>query len=347
MKLRKLKWVATTLALGVAGYAGFSYFSATAAGDTLVCSGENLIVAAEKSDPELVSKINAKAQTLLNGKGLLWKVEKEGLPISYLFGTMHMSDPRVVKLSERTQAAFDEAKILALEITDVIDEKKMKEKAASLAQFTTYTDGSTLSDRMTDEEEAIASKAFGERAPIPWFLAKRMKPWVVMGAMALPACETARKNAGEPFLDMKLAQMAQKQNMELASLETMEAQMRAMDSLPEDIMMKALHQTAKMGNRMDDVFETMIQLYEQQDMGTVWAMMQHMGEKGLADVAESAGYADFQREIVVKRNHNMVEMLLPLLNRNSTFVAVGALHLPGEDGIVNILAQNGFIVSRQ
>ncbi|MEE9374760.1 MAG: TraB/GumN family protein, partial [Rhizobiaceae bacterium] len=97
----------------------------------------------------------------------------------------------------------------------------------------------------------------------------------------------------------------------------------------------------------DDVFETMIQLYKQERIGTIWAMVRHMGPNGLQTEVDATGYAEFQRVVVDDRNIKMAAESIKLMEKSSTFIAVGALHLPGEKGILSILAQKGFIITRK
>lgn len=324
----------------------FALGSMAHAADEPACSGDDLIAEMRAESPKLASQIEELASAIPNGDGLLWRIENaSGGEPSHLFGTMHLADPRLLELDAQTLAAFETSRVLALEVTDVIDPAVMQSKMAGLAKYTAYLDGSTISDRLQKSDEALVEKAFGDRSKLPWFVAKRLKPWAIMGAMALPACEIARKEAGKPFLDQDLGLRARKAGKELVSLETLESQMVAMDSLSENMMLKALVETAKLSDQLDDVFETMIRLYEKGDIAVIWAMMKHLGPEGLRDGSEATGYNDFQREIVDRRNVGMTEAMAPLVDKGGAFVAVGALHLPGEKGIVELLRAKGYIVT--
>ena len=59
------------------------------------CTGMDLIAKTELEDPAAYTRMQDEAALVLNGKSIFWKVEKQGLPVSYLFGTMHMSDPEI------------------------------------------------------------------------------------------------------------------------------------------------------------------------------------------------------------------------------------------------------------
>ncbi len=310
------------------------------------CTGSNLLPQMKKEAPVIAANLAKEAAAMPYGKGLTWKIEKDGIEPSYLFGTMHLSDPRMLTLKPGSQTAFDNASTVALEITEILDPIIMAQKAISLLQYTLYTDGQTLDTRLKKEDAALVKTKVAQKLGLPWNVASRMRPWALMGSLALPACELARKNAQKPFLDMKLGRDAKAAGKTLVGLETLESQMKAMASLPEGFAVQGLVQSVRLGNRMDDLFETMIQLYQKEDVATIWSMMKRIGTTGFVKAQENANYAAFQRIIVDARNVSMVDAAEGLLNKGGAFIAVGALHLPGESGIANILAKKGYRVTR-
>ena len=310
------------------------------------CTGVNVIPDMERDQPELAEKMREEAAATPYGEGLIWKIEKEGLKPSYLFGTIHLADPRLLSLKPAARKAFDESTTLALEITEILDPKKLAGIAFSALQYTAYTDGSTLTDKLSEEDVKKIGDAAREKLGLPWSLASKMKPWALMGALGLPACEMERKKAQLPVVDAYLGQLAQSQNKQIVPLETMIGQLQAMDSLPEDVSIRGLIQSVSLGKRMDDLFETMIQLYLEEKTALVWSMMRRVGVDGFVEKQDSAEYAAFQREIVDRRNVTMVEESEAHLQQGGVFIAVGALHLPGEAGMLNILAQKGYRISR-
>lgn len=324
-----------------------SLASASAFAKDVSCKGINLIDEMRTKQPELVSKIEQAAGSQPYGRGVLWQVSKPGTEPSFLFGTMHMADPRLIKLPENAEAAFNRSGTLALEITEILDPQKMAGQAFNLMKYTNYLDGSTLSQRLIPDQKAMLEKRLADHAGLPWIVVDKMKPWVAMGMIALPACELARKQAGKPFLDMSLGLRARQQGKSIAALETMQGQMAAMDSLPEKIMIDALLDTAKLEGQLDNIFETMIQLYLKGEMGMIWAMMSHLGPQGVEQTENASYYAEFQQVIVDERNITMADESAKLIDKGGAFIAVGALHLPGEKGLLNILAQRGYTISVQ
>jgi uncharacterized protein YbaP (TraB family) len=305
------------------------------------CKGTDMLVALRKSDPALLEKIKAEAAQTVNGQGLLWKLEKPGEKPSYLFGTMHMTDPRVTSLTPAAQKAFDAADTVVIETTEVIDQAKMMAAIMKEPDLTMFTDGTTLTSLLSPEDAATVDKALEARGIPPASVAK-MKPWMLSAVVALPACELARKAQGAPVLDIKLAKDAEASGKTLEGLETIADQLRAMASLPLDFHMKGLVETLKLGDRMDDVTETMIVLYQKGEIGMFWPLFRAVLPSGESD---DAGYADFEETMVTARNRVMVEHAEPILARGNAFIAVGALHLPGDNGLVELFRKDGFTVT--
>ena len=332
--------------LGVAAIGGWYFTFGNTPALSAQCTGKNLLADMKREAPIISANMQAEADQTLYGKGLTWKIEKPGVAPSYLFGTIHMSDPRLLDFPAHVQKVLDESTTLALEVTEILEPEKLKAMASMVAKYTTYTDGTTLDDKLTEDQQNMIGNAVKAKMGLPWFVAKRMKPWVLMGTLSMPACELARKNAEKPVVDVKLGLIAKEQNKNIVGLETMESQLKAMNSLPENSSLTGLVQSVGMGERMDDLFETMIQLYLKEDTGVIWAMMKRIGEEGYVKPQENENYAEFQKKIVVKRNHTMSAESAKLIDKGAAFIAVGSLHLPGEEGMLNILAQQGYTISR-
>lgn len=319
--------------------AAFVVFARPAAAET-VCSGENMFAAMERDDPALAASLREEAAATPNGKGLLWRIENaEGKP-SWLFGTMHMTDPRVLALTQEAQEAFDASNTVVIETTDILDQSKMTAVMANRPELMMFTGPETLSSVIPEEDRALVAKGLSERG-VPLATVEKMKPWIIAALVALPACELSRKAQQALVLDAKLAADAQASGKALEGLETAESQLEAMASLPMELHIEGLVETLKLGDRIDDVMETMIQLYLAGETGLFWPFFGAVLPGG--DDGES-GYAEFQEVMVSTRNRGMYEGALPLIEAGGAFVAVGALHLPGEDGLISLFREGGFKV---
>ncbi|MBX3579194.1 MAG: TraB/GumN family protein [Rhizobiaceae bacterium] len=323
-------------------FAAFLAVATTRAhGETLqACTGEDLLATLSAEDPARVAEIATEAAATVNGKGLLWTIEKDG-KTSWLFGTMHMTDPRVTELTPAAKTAFDAAGTVVIETTEILDQSKMMEAMYREPELMMFTDDTTLMSLLSEGDRTIVEDGLAQRG-ISLAAVNKMKPWMLSAMVALPACEMARKAAGAPVLDVKLAEDAKAAGKALAGLETVADQLRAMASLPMEFHIEGLVETIKLGDRMDDVIETMIVLYEREETGMFLPLFRSVMPSGSGD---ESGYAAFEEAMVKARNRTMADGAAPLLAGGGAFIAVGALHLPGPDGLVEQFRRAGYTVT--
>ena len=305
------------------------------------CGGENLLVQYAKDDPAAFAKLRAEADAVPNGKGILWRIEKDGRPASFLLGTMHVTDPRVLAMPAAARAAYEEAATVIVESDEIADEKKAGMAILSRPDLTMFTDGRSITDFLDREDAEALTEGLKSRG-LSLAAVGRMKPWMIASFVALPACEIARKNAGAAFLDQRLAKDALAGGKALKGLETLIEQVSALDSLPVEPQVRGLVQTVELGDRLEDVIETMSQLYLAGDTGMIMPMMRAASPESDED---AKAYADFERRVIIDRNHLMAERAAPILADGNVFMAVGALHLPGAEGVVELLRKEGFAVT--
>ena len=304
------------------------------------CSGENLIARYAAEDPEKLAKLEAEAGEEANSKGVFWKIEKDGIKPSFLLGTMHMADARIARLDGARGEAFDAAQTIVVENIEALDQAQASAAMLEFKDMTLYTDGSTLADRLDEETLALLRDAV-EARNVPFAIAQVMRPWLVATMVALPACELAEKRAGKPVLDGLIANRAKAEGKNLIGLETIGEQFGAMAALPEEFHLEALKETLAMGDLTEDVMETMKQLYLTRDIGMILPLTKVVSPKS----ANSKDYDDFKDRLITTRNRHMAERALAHLEEGNAFIAVGALHLPGETGLVAAFRNAGYTVS--
>ena len=320
--------------------AAFALFARPADAAQAECGGENIFSAMEREDPALAASLRAEATATPNGKGLLWRVENAKGEPSWLFGTMHMTDPRVVTLPKEAQKAFDAAGTVVIETTDVLDESKMTAVMLKRPELMMFTGAETLSSMIPEKDRELVAEGLSRRG-VPLSSVEKMKPWIIAALVSLPACELSRKAGKALVLDAKLAEDAKAAGKSLHGLETAESQLEAMASLPMELHIEGLVETLKLGDRMDDVMETMIQLYLAGETGLFWPFF---GAVLPDSSGTDGGYAEFQETMVSARNRDMAAGALPLIEQGGAFIAVGALHLPGEDGLIALFRDEGLKV---
>lgn len=308
------------------------------------CGGVNL--AETLTDKNMLAEIEAAVAAKPNNKGLLWRISKEGLADSHLFGTMHVTDPRVLTLPAKAQAAFDAAGKLVIETTDVLDQQAAQAAMMQRPDLMMFTDGNALDTLIPAEERPMVEEKLAARG-MPLASVRLMKPWMIASLLATPACELNRKGDVE-ILDIDLARRADASGKFVHGLETMVEQVEAMASLPMKDHIDGLVETLRMDDKMDDVFETMVALYTQGETARLMPVISAAFAVDLDPAKaeqQAEAYAAFEEKMINARNRVMAERLPPHLADGGVFVAVGALHLPGEKGLIEELRRAGYTVT--
>ena len=138
-----------------------------------------------------------------------------------------------------------------------------------------------------------------------------------------------------------LGNRAKAEGKTLVGLETIKEQIGAMAGLSLEFHLKSLEETVKLGDKMDDMMETMVQLYVAGKVGKFWPLMEHLSP----ETSKGPGYAKFQEALITRRNKVMADRANPLLEKGGVFMAVGALHLSGKRGVVQLLREAGYTVT--
>lgn len=297
--------------------------------------------------PELLADaaaIAGEAAEEPNGSGRLFRISREGLGASHLFGTMHLSDPRVLKLPAEAAAAFDDARTLVIESTEILDPAVLTGQLFSRPDLSLMPNGTRLSDLVPEERRAELTEAL-ERKGAPIGSVETLQPWLLATGLSVPPCEAARQANGDEVLDVALVRRAESDGMAVRGLETGTEQLEALASLPLAEQAENLLAAVDLADRMPDIFETMILLYLEGSIAAINPTIERIAPTPGEEEA-AAIYAEYEARLVERRNAVMAERLEPILADGDIFVAVGALHLPGTDGLVERLRRDGWTVER-
>lgn len=311
--------------------------------ETASCGGDNLITRLERENPETMAEVRAEAAHVLNGKGIFWRVDKEGVPPSWILGTMHVSDPMVTDTIRTAKAAMDRSTSIIVENADALDPNAAASAMASLQHLTILQNGESLATMLSDRELKVLEERLQPRG-MPIQLATRLQPWLIGTMLSIPACEMAAKQAGRKVLDGLIAQYALDNSKTLESLETIEEQFSAIAGLPMEYHLNSLQETlSKEAGFAEDVMATMKTLYRSGEVGMLFPLIKRFTPKALS----GKGSAAFQQALIVERNQTMFDRAKQYLDAGSAFIAIGALHLPGEHGLINLLEESGYQLSRE
>lgn len=304
------------------------------------CAGVDMLAEFERQDPDLYASVMENARRIENTEALLWRIDKAGSEPSYLFGTVHLSDPRVTTLSEQVKSALAHSKALSVEVAD-LSEPTVAKAMTNAADLLLYKDGRTLKEQLTPDEfqrvQDIVSKS-----GMPGEFAGMLKPWLVNMLLSVSDCERRHVSAGAPVLDIRLAEEAQKLGIPVNGLETIEQQLTALADVPDDQQIQMLKAGLAYASRTDDMMETLVQLYLKRQIGAAIPFQLALAAKA---GAPASAFEGFKKLLLVDRNAKMRDGVLPLIENGGSFIAVGALHLPGKTGLVQLLRAAGYTLT--
>ncbi|MBS0236891.1 MAG: TraB/GumN family protein [Proteobacteria bacterium] len=321
-------------------FIAIGFASDPALADDAHCQGTDMLAEMQAKKPDIYAKVMAESKALSNTEAMLWKVEKPGVETSYLFGTMHLSDPRIAELPPAAIDAIAHAKSVALEVADLSPEA-MAAAMANAAKLIVYTDGQSLKSMLSDDDYKKVVQTV-VKSGMPGEFAALMKPWLVSMLLATSDCERKQVASGKAVLDLRVAAEAQKHGITVTGLETIESQLGALASIPDDQQLAILKVELDYIDRADDMMETMVQMYAKRQIGAAMPFQLVLAAESGAPPSTFDG---FKKALLIDRNGKMRDAALPLLEKGNAFVAIGALHLPGPGGLVALLRESGYTVT--
>lgn len=264
---------------------------------------------------------------------LLWKIEgKELTEPSYLFGTVHIIPKDKFFYPEGTLSAFDQSKKVFLEF-DMSGMQDMSTMMTLLPKLY-MKDNMTVKDLVSKEDYAMLSEKFAEVGlPMPFL--DRIKP-IFLSMMAGNGLDPKKMQSGEMIsYEMEFAEMAEKSSKEMGGLETMDYQIAIFDSIPYKDQAKMLVEAFKGGSESEKMMENLYSLYIAQDIETMASSI----------VDEEPLLEDHSYLFLEGRNKNWIPVIAKEAKAQPSFFAVGAGHLGGKTGVINLLKKEGYTVT--
>lgn len=274
------------------------------------------------------------AEDMPYGEGLLWQIDGGDAAPSHLFGTMHSADESIVALPPPVAEAFAGAQSLSLEVI-MTPEAQMQ---LSLAMM--LTDGRTLDQVVGPEIFARAAEA-GQAYGFGGQQIRMFKPWAIMTILSLPPSEVMRQAGGAKALDQRLQDEAEGRGLALHGLEEIEDQISLFNDMSEADQIALLDATVAYSDQVEALFNEMRGAYLARHPARIFALMVDQ-----QTAYDPALVETFTTRFLDARNDLMVERMQPRLAEGGAFVAVGALHLPGERGILQQLEDRGYKLTR-
>ncbi|VCU59392.1 GumN family protein [Tritonibacter mobilis] len=258
---------------------------------------------------------------------------------------MHLNDPRHDALVAHMTPAIEQADAVLLEVNRE-DKARLNRALAETPSMVFITDGPTLIDRLPQEDwQHIAAQA--SAAGIPPFMAAKMRPWFLSLSLSVPQCARTIKDVTDG-LDAKLMQVAEAADVPTLSLEDPLRLFQMLDAAPLEEQVEELRSyIAMMGVGPDD-FYTMVESYfdgEVQEY-TLLQLKQFLTAEGEIPVAERQAQLDELLEtLLYQRNRDWIPVI-EATEGARLVIAIGAAHLPGDQGVLALLEAEGYQIER-
>lgn len=269
-----------------------------------------------------LANANAIAQPVENS--LLWKISgKEVKKPSYLFGTMHLICKGDFLWTTAMRQSLDNSEKVCLEM-DMDDTNIATQVAAGMIDKT----GKKLSDYFTKEQYATVSKYIRDNYGFEISLVEQMKPIALQTLITTQISECQDPVSYED----SIMTIAHKSKKEIVGLEDVREQLATLETIPTDTVIKELLEMVN-GKSLDSEYNAMVMAYKNQDLPALYKQMQDS--------------KDLQNELGVfldDRNKKWIPRMEQKMSGNSVFFAVGAGHLWGNNGVINLLRKAGYKV---
>lgn len=276
-----------------------------------------------------ISAFSFVAQT--TQKSLAWRISGNGLAKdSYLYGTMHTQDQRAFDFKKGVLKALEDVDVFVMEVN-----MGLADQFAVMGMMM-MDDGITLEDLLSETQYDSVALFFKDSLGQSLVLFNNMMPIITAQVIELGNLGTDQELA----LDLYFAELAKEQGKEVLGLETAEEQINALKSVTYEDQAESLYQMVKdrYEGKVDNTINEMVDLYVKGDLE---GMLKMAAEEPLN--SEQA-QAEFENNLILKRNRTMTQRLVKIIHDQSAFIAVGAAHLGGKNGIITMLRIMGYTV---
>ncbi len=268
-------------------------------------------------------------------KSLLWEItSKEQIKPSYLFGTIHLIPTKDYFWTDKMEKAFQGCDVVVFELD--MNEMNDMSKMLGMMQHLFMQGDTTLADLLTKSDyDKLAAKM--QNMGLPLFMFDRMKPFFLTTFLSDDFSVGNIQDGAMKSYELELTEKANQSGKAVSGLETIEFQASIFDKIPYKEQAKMLSQMLNDSSdeTQDISLNQLVDLYKNQDIQRLLDYMQ----------SDQSGMDSFQDDLVNTRNQQWIQPMTDKMNRQTVFFAVGAGHLPGEQGVIHLLRKQGYKVT--
>lgn len=266
-------------------------------------------------------------------KGIFFEVSKCGFAPSHILGTMHSDLPQVKSSIPRSVYKFlDSASSASFELKNdpslqvaLVNEMYYPRKSPQNLQ-------TTIGEKMYTQLREVLSKS---RKDLDETIYNKMKPWAVGLLMQVPP-----DAADGVHLDLMLENFAKEKNIPVFGLETVGQQLSVFTDLSPAEQIEFLRDSIENFDESERMNGVLLSRYLEQDITAI----SQLAKESFALIKNKKLKAKLEKTLILARNKRMFKKALPKINQGAAFIAIGALHLPGDDGLLRLLEKQGYYI---
>jgi uncharacterized protein len=265
-------------------------------------------------------------------KSCLWKVTTKQNTV-YLLGAIHLMREDGYPLNKSIESAYHDAQTLVLEIN--LDEAASNEAQSLMISKGLYPAGQTLRQSLSPQTfELVKKKA--EELGLNIQQVNRLKPWLV--TMTLAAMQLEQLGYDSKLgIDKHFFDQARTDKKEILSLESIEYQVSLLEGMSSDNQEAALLETIQELDLFKKEFEEIVKAWSNGESKKLDELL----------IESFKDYPELLNQLIVQRNKNWVPTIEEFLNhKGNVLVVVGAAHLIGNRGVIEMLRQKGYVVEQ-
>ncbi len=257
---------------------------------------------------------------------LLWRISsKEMKKSSYLFGTMHLICPEDYVWTPAMKRSLNASESVCFEM-DMDDPSILMDIASGMIS----NDGVSLQSYFTDAEYKKIEQFISDSLNLNLGQFRQMKPSALQTILAINMIDCTAPISYES----NILQEAQKQKKYIVGLEDAREQLSLLDSIEPSSIVKDILYTIDSGSYEKELYNKMASLYKRQNLPALYAYM--LSSKNQSDNLDA---------FLDERNQRWISRMVEKMDQSSVFFAVGAGHLWGENGLVNLLRKEGYTLT--
>lgn len=260
---------------------------------------------------------------------LLWKVSSAKFEHdSYLYGTMHAAEERILNFRKEVRRALASCDAFAMEV--LIDSSA----TLSIYDKMMMKGDVQLRDLMAADDYQILKKLVFDKMGVPLMMFSKMQPMFISAMLVEPKPQKHVHEAENMLpVDLQLAEDARRNGLKISGIETMEEQIDAISALSYQKQAHYLIEQIRDFEKSERLLDDLMQAYINEDLNEISRIND-----------EEPMPKKLQKSLIVRRNKKMASRLKKAFNRESTFAAIGALHLTGKTGLIRLMRKKGFLV---